>query len=1036
VTVTNADTQSGTLASAFTYLAPAPTVTSVAPTSGPIAGGTALTITGSNFAAGAAVSIGGTAATGVTVVNPTTITATAPAHAAGAVSVTVTNPDAQSGTLASAFTYVAPPTVTSIAPTSGPIAGGTSVTITGTNFVAGATVTIGGTPATGVTVVNVTTITATTPAHATGAVDVIVANADGQSGTLTGGFTYAASGGPAPTISNVAPASGPTTGGTALTITGTNFVAGATVTVGGTAATGIAVVNSTTIIATAPAHAAGAVGVTITNTDGQNATLANVFTYTTPAAITFVQVAAATPQAPATTVAVTFPNAQTPGDLNVIAVGANDANAAVQSVQDSAGNPYLLAIGPTTGTGLRQSIYYAKNIIGGTNTVTVTFNQPAAYADVRILEYRGVNALDVTAGASGTGTAANSGTATTTGPNELIVGAMMVSSYTAVVGAGFTGRIYTDIDSDLAEDMVAATVGPYSAAATSGGGNWVMQMAVFKLDSGTAPSITTVAPTSGPIAGGTAITITGDNFAPGATVTVGGTAATDVSVVNANAITATTPAHIAGVVSLTVTNVNGESGTLASAFTYLGPAPTVTDLTPVSGSTSGGTAITITGTDFAAGATVSIGGISATGVTIVDSTTITATTPAHAFGIINVVVTNLDGRAATLANAFTYVAPAPTVTAINPTSGSSSGGTAVTITGTGFLAGAAVTIGGTAATAVTVVNNTTITATTPAHAAGAVSITVTNPDAQSATLANGFTFTTQTITVTAPNTAVSWRVGENRNVTFSHNLGVGQVVNIDVSRDGGATWSLVSTFTTTSATSGTYSWAVSGPPTSQARIRVTWSVDGTVTDFSNVNFTILPRTTVTAPNTAVTWGAGSTRQVTWSHNLGVGGLVDIDFSPDNGNTWVPLAAAVASNAATTGTYTGPMPATVTTQGLIRVSPSSDPTSGDVSDVPFTLAAPTVTVTTPNTNVSWAVGTTQAIKWNHNLGTLDFVRIELARDGVNYTETIAASAPNTANANGTFNWIVSGPSTTTARIRITWVANGTITDISNVNFRIP
>jgi hypothetical protein len=298
-----------------------------------------------------------------------------------------------------------------------------------------------------------------------------------------------------------------------------------------------------------------------------------------------------------------------------------------------------------------------------------------------------------------------------------------------------------------------------------------------------------------------------------------------------------------------------------------------------------------------------------------------------------------------------------------------------------------------------------------------------------------FTIVNPLITVTAPNTAVSWRAGDTKNIKFTHNMGVGQTVNIDVSRDGGATWGPVTTFTTTSATSGTYPWAVSGPPTKQARIRVSWMVDPSVTDSSDVNFTILPRVTVTAPNTAVTWGAGSTRKITWTHNLGAGGTVNIDFSADNGATWAPVALGVASATATTGTYTGPMPATVTTQGLIRVSPTIDPTLGDVSDVPFTLATPAVTVTAPNTAVTWAIGSTKSIKWNHNLGTLGSVEIELARDGVNYTEIIAASVINTANTSGTFSWVVTGPATTTARMRVTWVGNVAVTDISNVNFKI-
>ena len=85
--------------------------------------------------------------------------------------------------------------------------------------------------------------------------------------------------------------------------------------------------------------------------------------------------------------------------------------------------------------------------------------------------------------------------------------------------------------------------------------------------------------------------------------------------------------------------------------------------------------------------------------------------------------------------------PAPTVSAISPTSGTTAGGTPVTITGTGFLAGATVSLGGTAATGVTVVSSTSITATTAAHAAGAVNVVVTNTDAQSGTLTNGYTYT-------------------------------------------------------------------------------------------------------------------------------------------------------------------------------------------------------------------------------------------------------------------------------------------------------
>jgi hypothetical protein len=391
----------------------------------------------------------------------------------------------QSGSLTNGFTYIAAPTVSSVSPNSGSTGGGTAVTITGTNFAAGATVMFGSAAATNVVVGSGTQITATTPAGSAGAVTVTVTNPGGQSGSLTSGFTYVI----VPTVSSVSPNNGPVAGGTAVTITGTNFAAGATVKFGNTAATNVVVGSGTQITATTPAGSAGAVTVTVT-VNGQSGSLTNGFTYNGAVAISFAQVAAATPQSSTATVSVTYPAPETAGDLNVVVVGWNDTTSTVQSVKDSGGNNYALAIGPTTGTGLRQSIYYLSNIAGGSNTVTVTFNQPAAFPDVRILEYRGVTAVDVTAGTSGSSATANSGAATTTVANELIFGANTVFTGNASPGTGFTSRIITSPDGDIAEDKVVTTAGSNSAAATlSSSGPWVMQMVTFgNATSGGTPS--------------------------------------------------------------------------------------------------------------------------------------------------------------------------------------------------------------------------------------------------------------------------------------------------------------------------------------------------------------------------------------------------------------------------------------------------------------------------------------------------------------------------------------------------------------------
>ena len=107
--------------------------------------------------------------------------------------------------------------------------------------------------------------------------------------------------------------------------------------------------------------------------------------------------------------------AQTAGNLNVVAVGWNDATSTITSVTDSAGNTYQLAAPLTRGSALSQAIYYAKNIkaaAAGANTVTVDFSGAVPYADIRIAEYSGldpVNPLDTTASAAGSGATASSG---------------------------------------------------------------------------------------------------------------------------------------------------------------------------------------------------------------------------------------------------------------------------------------------------------------------------------------------------------------------------------------------------------------------------------------------------------------------------------------------------------------------------------------------------------------------------------------------------------------------------------------------------
>lgn len=114
--------------------------------------------------------------------------------------------------------------------------------------------------------------------------------------------------------------------------------------------------------------------------------------------------------------------------------------------------------------------------------------------------------------------------------------------------------------------------------------------------------------------------------------------------------------------------IAGDYPTVIKKFYLSEPAPTVTSVSPATGLIAGGTSITITGTNFAAGASlgVSVGGVAATNVQVVSATKITAKTPAHAAGVANIVVTNGDGQTGTLSRAFTFTVPAdpPPVTVL------------------------------------------------------------------------------------------------------------------------------------------------------------------------------------------------------------------------------------------------------------------------------------------------------------------------------------------------------------------------------------
>ncbi len=267
---------------------PAPTQLTVDPPSGPSAGGTPITITGTGFTATPTVTIGGTAATSVVWVSSTVLTCVTPLHVAGAAAIVVTNPDTQACSIPLNFIYDAPvpPEQYSVHLDFGPTAGGNTVTIIGRYFLATPTVTFDGTPATNVVWVNSSHITCKPPAHAAGTVNIVVTNPDGGICTLPLSYEYSDMPPPPPiqlTVRNsLGTSSGTTKGGTSVTIGGSLFQPGCTVTFGGVAATGVVWISSAEIRCVTPAHAAGAATIVVTNPDGGVCVTPLSFLYVTP----------------------------------------------------------------------------------------------------------------------------------------------------------------------------------------------------------------------------------------------------------------------------------------------------------------------------------------------------------------------------------------------------------------------------------------------------------------------------------------------------------------------------------------------------------------------------------------------------------------------------------------------------------------------------------------------------------------------------------------------------------------------------------
>lgn len=245
------------------------------------------------------------------------------------------------------------------------------------------------------------------------------------------------------------------------------------------------------------------------------------------------------------------------------------------------------------------------------------------------------------------------------------------------------------------------------------------------------PVVSSISPASGTVSGGTVVTLNGERFMPGISVSFDGVAATNVAASpNGLTLVCTTPPHIVGSVSIALQNPFASPLAVPNAFTYTpnGPGPAIAGLSPNTSPIAGGGTITVNGSSFEPSSVLRVDGTNFT-TTFISATQLSFTAPAHALGAAGISVYNVDGQLSAT-TALSYI-PNLSFTAISEQIPAI--GQPVTLTGDGFQQGMNVDAGG-VPVPVSVTSTTSAIFVMPGGVACNSSVTLVNPSGQSANL--------------------------------------------------------------------------------------------------------------------------------------------------------------------------------------------------------------------------------------------------------------------------------------------------------------
>jgi len=299
---------------------------------------------------------------------------------------------------------------------------------------------------------------------------------------------------------------------------------------------------------------------------------------------------------------------------------------------------------------------------------------------------------------------------------------------------------------------------------------------------------------------------------------------------------------------------------------------------------------------------------------------------------------------------------------------------------------------------------------------------------------NYFTLLTRPrITLAQPNGGELLTIGDSYSIKWNID---GQItshyVKIEYSKDDfAADVQPISNYT---PNDGDFTWlSVADDTSSTVKIRITDLQSGfsDVTDTSDNYFEIkLPSVTITSPNGGEVWYATGVYPVSWTKE-GVMGNLTLEYSLNNGTSWVTIATDVSPDL---GTYTWTLPDNLGSQCLTRIKDPNRATTIDTSNAFFSIISPSLTIISPDAEENWVVGTQHNITWSA-IGTNGSVHNNLT---LQYSTNAGSSWINIATGegnDGTYSWTVADAVSTTVLVKLFDASRTETVDTSNAEFII-